>query len=164
MEPGAVDRSAVNYPRAATAGLVSGAAVEIVAAALRRFGIPLDIERMIGMLFAPDKAATFGGGMVVFLALTAIAGLVYARLMARRHRRDWWAAMPIAAVNTIVSGVLTALAPTAHPRVPTQIESPGPFLVAGGVWSVVAFVALHAMFGAMFGALYTYERPDRVFA
>jgi len=122
---------------------------------VRRAGIPVNREKMLGTLFGgrPDaKHEALGFG--VHLGISGAFGLLYESAFARRGMaRGWKSGLRLSPFHFLVSGLFFWVLDRAHPLVPHVFPPPGPFWSNHGARGVALLLLLKGAFGASFGEL-----------
>jgi len=70
------------------------------------------------------------------------------------HRAGWATGVAFSMIHAVIGGSMFGLVPAIHWLVPEQMPAPGMFLANKGVIYVLAFFVLHALYGAVVGAIY----------
>jgi hypothetical protein len=124
----------MKYGKAFAAGIVGAIAMTIIMVMARAMGMPANLEMMLGtMMGNPPSAMAWVIGLIMHLIAGGVFGVIH----------------------TLFSGlVVLGMLPAIHPLVPEMMAAPGVFMANLGVEGVVAFVALHLIYGAMVGAMY----------
>lgn len=139
------------------AGVVGAAVMTVLMALGRRMGLPINLEMMMGSLLTGETGeTTWLIGLLMHFVAGGIIGTIYAALIhGRTTSANTGAAVGIAAVHTLISGVAMGVVPLMHPLIPETMPAPGMFLVNLGAAAVIAFVLLHLLYGAVVGWLGT---------
>lgn len=142
--------------KAFIAGVVGGAVMSVLLAIGRAMGMPINLEMMLGTMtgMAPG-AGTWVLGLIMHLAISGAIGLLYALGFEHVARRA--GALPgvvFSLLHIVVGGLVMGAAPSIHPLIPEAMMAPGAFLSNVGDAGVIAFVALHAIYGAVVGVMY----------
>jgi hypothetical protein len=122
--------------------------------ALRRIGVEVDREAMLGTLFGglPDRRhRTLGFG--VHLAISGGFGLLYDAAFARLGRSDVGTGILLSPAHFAISGAFFSAIDRMHPLVPGVFRDPGPFLSRFGVRGPVLLLLTKALFGASVAAV-----------
>jgi hypothetical protein len=159
--PGRVKRG-----HAFVAGILGGVLVSAVTALARALGVPIAFELFLGTILGhPPGLATWLAGLAAHLVLAGAIALLYGwAFETLSGRADWRVGLAFGMVQAIVGGVAIWALPAIHPLVGERLPSPGPFLSRLGAAGVLLHFGLHAMYGAVVGALYgptrRYTVPD----
>lgn len=152
--------------RAIVFGVLGAGAISLVSAVLRALGLPLRLELLLGSLVgvAPGSGA-FAVGLVIHLVIGGLFGLLYGWLFERVWDHGGAGVGSVLAVlHAALIGMLVGLTPQFHPYVPEQIADPGPYFANAGIAGVVAFFAVHVVYGAIVGAGYGHVVAEREWA
>lgn len=141
--------------RAAFGAGVAGAAAMMAAAEAARSPVMRDLQELAGTLTASpgsEKSELLGfaaqlvnGGLLAegYRAAFRVSGI----------RPTWRTGLALGAAHGMVAGAALSAVPALHPRVPDNIPAPRPFMLRRGARGAVMLVALHALFGAVTGAM-----------
>jgi len=137
-----------------------------IAAVLRVAGVPLQIELVLGTMtgVAPGPLA-LALGLAIHLTVGTLFGLAYAVLFERV-----WAhggagtGMLLGVIHAAFFGVFIGFTPQFHPHVPGRVADPGPYFASAGTLGILAFFALHLLYGAIVGAGYGHVAAEREWA
>lgn len=153
----------MNTSRAFLAGAVGGAAMSVVMFVARLMGMEVNLEMMLGTVLLAPGAAAWVVGLGMHLVVSGLIALAYAWGFERVTRRAGWrTGLLFALVHIVVAGLfMGAVLPAMHPLVPEAMPmpahamaTPGYFMMALGGVGFLAFATLHALYGALVGALY----------
>ena len=152
--------------RAILFGLLGAAAISVLSALLRAAGLAIRIELILGTLtgLAPGPGA-FLLGLGIHLAIGAVFGLIYGALFERV-----WAhggvgtGLILGVVHAALIGMFFGFTPQFHPLVPSVLPDPGPYFANLGVPGVVAFFAVHLLYGAIVGGGYGHVPAEQQWA
>ena len=147
----------MKYGKAFAAGIVGAIAMTIIMVMARAMGMPANLEMMLGtMMGNPPSAMAWVIGLIIHLIAGGVLALIYAAGFEYWiQRADWLVGLGFGVIHTLFSGlVVLGMLPAIHPLVPEMMAAPGVFMANLGVEGVVAFVALHLIYGAMVGAMY----------
>ncbi|MBS2016726.1 MAG: hypothetical protein JST00_27830 [Deltaproteobacteria bacterium] len=152
--------------RAIVFGALGAAAISVLSVGLRAAGLPIRLELLLGTLTGlPPGTPTFAFGLLIHLALGGLFGLLYAWLFERVWSHGGAATGAILAIlHAALIGMAVGLTPQFHPLVPEQLHDPGPYFANAGVAGVVAFFAIHVLYGAVVGAGYGHVIAEREWA
>lgn len=154
----------MKHGHAFVAGVLAGVLVSAVTALARALGVPLAFELVLGTILghAPGLA-TWLAGLALHLLLAGAIALAYGwAFETLSGRADWRVGLAFGLVQAIVAGVALWALPAVHPLVGERVPSPGPFLSRLGAAGVLLHFGLHAMYGAVVGALYGPTRRHSV--
>lgn len=147
----------MNSSRAFLAGLIAGLAMTIIAAIGRAFGMPLDVEMMLGTMFGFDagETGTWILGFVIHLMLSGLIALLYAWGFEHITKRAGWGiGTAFSVVHIIIGGLMMGVVPFIHPMIPEAMAAPGIFVVNLGTGAVIFFLIEHLVYGALVGGIY----------
>jgi hypothetical protein len=152
--------------RAILFGVLGAGAISLVSAGLRLVGLPIRIELLLGTLTGMEPSnAAYAVGLVMHLAIGGAFGLLYGYLFERVWDHGGAATgMILAVIHSALIGILIGLTPSFHPFVPERIADPGPYFANAGIVGVVAFFAIHVLYGAIVGAGYGHVEAEREWA
>jgi hypothetical protein len=127
-------------------------------------GIPAGMEMMLGTMVVPNAAlVAWLVGFGIHVLIGGVLALVYAWAFEHvTHRSGWLIGAGFGLVHAVISGLGMAMVPAIHPMIPERMPAPGAFMANLGVIGIVAEFALHAVYGAIVGALYGPVVRDRV--
>lgn len=132
-------------------GMAGAAAMSAVAAVGRRAGIDVNLETMLGAQVGdPRRHSTWLLGLAAQFVNGAIFARGYALVLDRLGlaptvRRG--AALGL--LHGIVAGAAMTAAPAVHPKIPSEIPKPGPFMLRHGGREAALFLAVHVLFGVI---------------
>lgn len=152
--------------RAIVFGIVGAGAISVLEAVLRALGLPINMELILGTVFvsAPGPLA-FVVGLAVHLTIGAAFGLLYGYLFEQVWDHGGASTgMILGVIHAALIGMLIGLTPQIHPRIPGVLPDPGPFFANLGVAGVLAFFALHLVYGAVVGAGYGHVPSEHEWA
>lgn len=137
------------------AGVLAGAAMSIAMAFARMLGLPVRIELLLGTFFADPGPAAWFLGLVAFLVGCGLIALLYGvGFEYVAHRGGTKTGVALSLIHIVIGGAFLGALPAIHPRVTEMLSAPGPYLANLGILGILAFVALHLMYGALVGGLY----------
>jgi hypothetical protein len=146
----------MKWGRAFWSGVIAGAVMTILMAFARASGMPVNMSLMLGTLtgLAPSPGAWLIG-FAMHLAISGLIAFSYAwGFETVSHRANAGIGTLFAAMHVVLAGFFLGVIPAIHPFMPTQINPPGIFLANLGVAGIVAFVALHLLYGVIVGGMY----------
>ena len=152
--------------RAVTYGVLGAATLSVVSWGLRAVGVPIQLELLLGSgLGLQPNADAFFVGLLMHLAIGGAFGLLYGWLFETVWNHGGAGmGMILGVVHAALVGMAVGLTPQFHPMVPSRIEDPGAFFANGGVRGVLAFFAVHVLYGAIVGQGYGHVRSERQWA
>ena len=152
--------------RAIVFGVIGAAAISVASALLRAAGVNVNLELILGtVLGGAPSASTFALGLVLHLTIGGLFGLLYGYLFERVWDHGGaGTGMILAAIHAALIGMGIGLTPQFHPHVPEVIADPGPFFANVGLVGVLAFFAIHVLYGAIVGAGYGHVDAEREWA
>ena len=143
--------------RAFVAGMVGGAAMSAVMWMGRSMlGMDVNLSMMLGTMFVqPPGAVAWIVGFIMHLMISGLIALIYAWGFEHvTHRAGWLVGVLFSLIHSIGTGLFMGMVPAMHPLIPEKMPAPGFFLAnKGGMYVVMLFV-LHAIYGAIVGAMY----------
>ncbi len=155
--------------RALLFGLVGSMAISFVSALLRRIGLNIDFELILGTVVGlPPGREAFAAGLGIHLVIGCAFGVLYGWLFERvwAHGGASTGAI-LGIVHAALLGMFFGLTPQFDPYVGAHaVPDPGPYFVhtgAGGLGVVVWFL-LHVLFGAIVGGGYGHVTAERQWA
>jgi hypothetical protein len=134
----------MKWGRAFWSGVIAGAVMTILMAFARASGMPVNMSLMLGTL--TGLAPSPGAGLIAFSYAWGFETV--------SHRANAGIGTLFAAMHVVLAGFFLGVIPAIHPFMPTQINPPGIFLANLGVAGIVAFVALHLLYGVIVGGMY----------
>ena len=141
--------------KALIAGLVGGAAMTTLAWFVRRMGIDMNAEMMLGTMVSSPGSAAWLIGFVMHMMLSVAIAFIYAWGFERvTHRAGAVVGLGFAVIHVILAGMVMGMIPAIHPMIPEQMPAPGAFMANMGTTFVALFVIEHLMFGTIVGAMY----------
>jgi hypothetical protein len=144
-------------------GIWGATVVALLGVLLRGFGIPVKLELLMGSMFTHSTSpGTWLLGFVIQLGVGAILSLVYAVTFESIGRASAGLGAACGVAHALVAGFALALVPPLHPLVPEVIPSPGPLMIGLGLRGLLAFLALHVVYGAIVGWMYAPAHARRV--
>ncbi|HSO34155.1 MAG TPA: hypothetical protein VLT33_16585 [Labilithrix sp.] len=152
--------------RAVVFGVVGALAISAFSLVLRRLGIPIRLELLLGTSFGlrPSMPA-FAVGLAMHLAIGGAFGLLYGWLFETVWKHGGASTgMILGVIHAALIGMAVGLTPSFHPLVPQQLPDPGPFFANAGAWGVITFFAVHVLYGAIVGRGYGHVRAEREWA
>jgi hypothetical protein len=143
--------------RAFLAGVIGAVVMSaILWIARNMMGIPAHMEMMLGTIVVPNPALTaWLVGFAIHLTIGGILAVIYAWGFEHiTHRSGWLVGALFGLANAVVAGLVMGIIPAVHPMIPEQMPAPGAFMRNLGAIGIAAEFALHAIYGAIVGALY----------
>lgn len=152
--------------KAIGAGLVGGVAMTVLGWLVRRLGLEMNAEMMLGtMMSSMPTLTTWLIGFAIHLMISALIALAYAWGFEHvTHRAGVTVGLGFSIIHIIIAGMVMAMIPAMHPMIPEQMPAPGAFMANMGAMFAFLFVMEHLIYGGIVGALYgpvTYPRPVR---
>jgi hypothetical protein len=154
----------MNYGRAFLAGVVGGAAMSAIITLVRTMGImDVNLSMMEGsMITANTGVGTWILGFMMHLIISGLIALAYAAgFEYLTHRAGWQIGVGFLLIDSLIADMVFGLVPMMHPLVPDQMPAPGIFMSSKGLMGVIAFFMLHAIYGAIVGAMYHPIQTER---
>jgi hypothetical protein len=113
---------------------------------------------MLGTMVMPRGTAALLAGLVMHFMAGAVFFVVYALLFDAFGLTSGiagWAAL-FGAVHGVLAGMMLGMMPLMHPRLATAdgIPTPGMFGLQISSMAPIAIIVMHAVFGAVGGAIY----------
>jgi hypothetical protein len=139
------------------AGAAGGAAmVAMLWIARAIFGMDVNLSMMLGtMVVLPPGPIAWVAGFVMHLIISGLIALAYAWGFEHvTHRAGWATGVAFSVIHAFIGGLMFGLVPAIHWLIPEQMPAPGMFLANKGALYVLAFFVLHAVYGAIVGAIY----------
>jgi hypothetical protein len=146
----------IDTPRAFGVGVAGGVVMTASMAIFRAFGVPADLEMMLGTLTGaqPGKGPWIAG-FFLHLLISGIIGILYAiGFQYVLRAASWRAGLLVAVVHGIVAGFVMAIVPAIHPLIPERMPAPGAFMANLGAGGIADFWMARFVYGATVGALY----------
>lgn len=92
---------------------------------------------------------------MIHLIVSGVIGVIYAAAFETiTHRAGAALGVAFSLVHSVLAGIIVGILPAVHPRIPEAIPAPGFFMSAMGVMGVIGLFVLHAIYGAIVGAMY----------
>lgn len=139
------------------AGMIGGAAMSLVMWMGRMMGMDMNLSMMLGTMFvAPPGATAWIVGFLMHLMISGLIALLYAWGFEHvTHRAGWLMGVAFSLIHSIGAGLFMGIVPAMHPLIRSgQMPAPGFFLANKGAMYVVMLFVMHAIYGAIVGALY----------
>jgi len=138
------------------AGMIGWAVMVGLTILLRAVGATeLNLSMIVGSLFTGQvSAGTWVLGFVAGLVISGLIALIYAAAFEGLHRSNWRLGLIGGAVHAAIGGLFFGLLSSFHPAMPDLIVPPGAFAANYGTVTVIGFIALHLLFGAIVGGMY----------
>jgi hypothetical protein len=117
----------------------------------------LNLEMALGSFLTQElTTATWWLGLVIHMITGGVLAQFYAAGFEFLARSNAWIGAAFSLIHTLIAGLFMAMLGSMHPlMINGQILEPGPFTINYGMITAVAFVALHIIYGAWIGAMYT---------
>jgi hypothetical protein len=151
--------------RAFFAGVIGAVAMSAILWIARNWmGIPAHMEIMLGTMVVREAAMTaWLVGFAIHLLTGGVLALVYAWAFEHiTHRAGLLVGVGFGLVHAVIAGLGNTIIPAIHPMIPERMPAPGAFMANLGVIGIIAEFALHAVYGAIVGALYGPVMRERV--
>lgn len=142
--------------KAFVAGVVGGAVMSVLLAVARLLGMPVNLEMLLGTMTGMDPGAvTWVLGLIMHLVISGAIALLYGLGFEYvSHRSGALPGVVFSLIHIVVGGLFMGAIPGIHPMVPEVMAAPGAFMANIGDLGVIAFVVLHAIYGAVVGVMY----------
>ncbi len=144
--------------KAFIAGMIGGAAMTLVMWMARTFmGMDVNLSMMLGtMVVQPPGASAWIIGFIMHLIISGLIALIYAWGFEHvTHRAGWLVGVGFSLIHSIGTGLFMGMVSAIHPLIRAgQMRAPGFFMANKGATYVVALFMLHAIYGAIVGAMY----------
>ena len=140
--------------------------MSVLSAILRAVHVPISIEMILGTLVGLAPGATaFMVGLAMHLALGGALGLAYCWLFEKVWNHGGApVGVILAFLHASLIGMAMGLTPSFHPAIPQLLPNPGAFFSNVGVAGVIAFFAIHAVYGAIVGGGYGHVASEHQWA
>jgi hypothetical protein len=150
--------------RAAVSGAVGAVAMTVVMyMGSMMMGLKMDMPMTLGTMILPKGTAAWALGLMVHLMMGAVFFIVYAALFQEfgiRTAIAGWSAL-FGVVHALLAGMAFGMMPMLHPRMATEPASDSGKVAAPGYWGIklgwmgpMAIIGVHAVYGALAGAIY----------
>jgi hypothetical protein len=138
------------------AGMIGWAVMVGLLILLRGLGATnLNLSLIVGALFTGQvTAGTWVLGFVLGLFISGLIALIYAAVFEGLRRSTWWLGLIGGAIHAAIGGLFFGWMSAFHPAMPDLILPPGAFAANYGAATVIGFIALHLVFGAIVGGIY----------
>ncbi len=102
----------------------------------------------------PTRAA--GTGFVMHLMISGLIALVYAWGFEHvTHRATAGIGVGFSLIHSVIAGLFMGMVPAMHPLIQSgQMPAPGYFMANKGGMYIIALFVMHAVYGAIVGAMY----------
>jgi hypothetical protein len=143
--------------KAFVAGVIGAVVMSaILWVARNAMGVPAHVETMLGTLVVPTPALTaWLVGFAIHLLIGGVIAIVYAWAFEHvTHRAGWLVGVGFGLLTALVTGLVLTIIPAIHPLIPERMSAPGMFMANLGIIGIVAWYALHAIYGAIVGGMY----------
>jgi hypothetical protein len=150
----------MNYGKAFKAGMLGALAMTVLMVIARALGVTtLNLEMALGSLLTGQiGAGSWMLGLIMHLIVGGLLAQVYAfGFDFVAERSSGWIGAGFSLIHTSFAGVVLFLLGSIHPLMRNNgvLPAPGPFAINYGALTAVAFVALHLVYGAWVGTLYS---------
>jgi hypothetical protein len=137
--------------RAFIGGVAGGAVMTIFMALGRASGVPFSLEMVLGTLCGgPPSRLAWGCGFALHLVISGLIGVAYAyafELLA--HRASWRLGVVISIAHSVIGWAGVTLISEVKPLAPDLVR-----LFTPGESAFLCFAVVHAIYGAVVGAVY----------
>jgi hypothetical protein len=141
--------------RAVAAGVVGGVAMTTLGWLVRRLGLEMNAEMMLGTVVSSPGLTAWLIGFGMHLMISALIALAYAWGFEHvTHRAGAAVGLGFAVIHVVIAGMVMAMIPAMHPIIPEQMPAPGPFMANMGAAFVALFAIEHLLYGTIVGAMY----------
>ncbi len=141
--------------KALIAGMAGGVAMTVLGWLVRRLGLEMNAEMMLGTMVSSPGLTAWLIGLMMHLVLSALIALAYAWGFEHvTHRAGAAVGLGFAVIHVVIAGMVMAMIPGMHPMIPEQMPPPGAFMANMGGTFVAFFVVEHLLYGAIVGAIY----------
>jgi hypothetical protein len=119
-------------------------------------GIPAHMEMMLGTMVVRNAALpAWLLGFGIHVLTGGVLALIYAWAFEHiTHRSGWLVGAVFGLAHAVIAGLGMGIVPAIHPMIPERMPAPGAFMANLGAIGIVAEFALHAVYGAIVGAMY----------
>lgn len=155
----------MNAGRAFVAGMIGGAAMSAMMWVGRSvMGLEANLSMMLGtMVVQPPGGVAWVAGFVMHLMISGAIALLYAWGFEHvTHRAGAGTGALFSLLHSLVAGVTMGMMPAMHPLIDERMPAPGMFLANYGTGHVIALFVMHAVYGAIVGAMYGTVRHPHV--
>jgi hypothetical protein len=119
--------------RAVAAGVVGGVAMTTLGWLVRRLGLEMNAEMMLGTVVSSPGLTAWLIGFGMHLMISALIALAYAWGFEHvTHRAGAAVGLGFAVIHVVIAGMVMAMIPAMHPIIPEQMPAPGPFMANMG--------------------------------
>lgn len=143
--------------RAFVAGVIGGIAMVVLMWMGRMMGMDVNLSMMLGTMIVPRPgAAAWITGFIMHLIISGLIALIYAWGFEHvTHRAGWLVGLLFSLIHSIGTGLFMGMVPMMHPMIRAgMMPAPGLFMANKGAMYVLALFVLHAVYGAIVGAIY----------
>jgi hypothetical protein len=149
----------MNYGKAFLAGSLGALVMTGLMIVARALALTtLNLEMALGSFLTEEvSSTTWWLGLMIHVITGGVLAQFYAAgFEFITHRANAWIGAGFSLIHTIIAGGFMAILGSIHPLMKSgQIQAPGPFTINYGMITAVAFVALHVIYGAWVGGMYT---------
>lgn len=139
-------------PAAVFATGAAATAAMMVAARLSGSLVMRDMQQLAGTVVLPPSRLANAVGTTIQLANGGLFAHLYdLGFTTSGITPNWRRGAAGGVLHAGLGGLLLAVVPPLHPRVPEELPAPGAFHHHRGAGAAALFVALHVMFGALVG-------------
>jgi hypothetical protein len=153
----------MNWGKAFLAGVIGGAVITILMILARLMGMTtMNLEMALGSMMTRNlNESTWLLGLVIHLLVSGLIAWAYMfGFEYVTHRSNWMMGVGFAVLHTIIAGLFMGMIGSLHPLMtpPPATEgllmAPGYFAANFGTITLLAFILLHLIYGAIVGAFY----------
>jgi hypothetical protein len=158
--------SSMQPKKAILYGVLGAGAISVISVGLRAIGLPIRMELILGTVTGlPPGPAAYALGLAMHLAIGGAFGLLYGWLFETVWNHGGASVgMILGTLHAAIIGMAVGLTPHFHPAMGSTLSDPGPYFANGGTAAVLAFFAIHMVYGAIVGQGYGHVRAEREWA
>ncbi len=137
--------------RAFVGGVSAGAVMTLFMALARASGVPFALETLLGTLCGgPPTRTAWMCGFVIHLVLSGAIGVAYAAVFEFvAHRASWRLGLLLSLAHSVIAWAAVTLISEVKPLAPDLVR-----LFTPGESAFLGFAVVHAIYGAIVGAIY----------
>lgn len=150
----------IRWTWAILSGLVGASAMVALLTLVRLIGLTeMNLGLFLGSALTRELSlGTWLLGFAIHSAMGIVFAIIYAALFERWDGASWWQGMIIALPHILVAGAMVWGLGLLHPLVPQRIEDPDYLFAGFGAPTVITYMLMHLLFGAVVGAVYAVGR------